>query len=83
MSECRFPIRVQIFCLVDEATGVMVKGGDGNWRYWIEFDGRCIPGDGEFSSTREGTARLQARAEEQLWKIIYPPSRSGLSEDIQ
>lgn len=84
MGERRFRLNVQSGCIVHcEAMGVMVKGEDARWRYWIELDGRCIPGDGAFPSTRDGHAQLKARAREQLWNIVFPPPRAGVPEDMQ
>lgn len=84
MSERRFRLKVQSGCVVHcAAMGVMVQGEDARWRYWIELNGRCIPGAGEFPPTREGHARLKACAGEQLWSMVLPPPRAGVAEDVQ
>jgi len=84
MGERRFRLIVQSGCITcREAGGVMVKGEDARWRYWIELDGRCIPGGGEFPPTRDGHVRLKSRATEQLWAIVFPPPRTGVREDVQ
>ena len=82
MTERRFKLSIGT-CLVVEATGVMVKGDDGWWRYWIEFDRRVIPGPDEFPPTRAGHARLKARAADQFEAMVYGRRRSGSPEDIQ
>ncbi|HEX5960081.1 MAG TPA: hypothetical protein VFY97_02405 [Rhodanobacteraceae bacterium] len=83
MGERRFKIELGAMCIREEAVGVMVKGDDGLWRYWLEFDGRCIPGVGEFPPTRAGHARLKARAADQFESLVYGHRRSGTPEDVQ
>jgi hypothetical protein len=84
MGERRFRLSVQTGCITQcEAMGVMVKGEDARWRYWIELDGRCIPGEDAFPPTREGHARLKRRASGQLWARVFPPPRAGVPEDVQ
>ncbi len=82
MSERRFKLTLGA-CVVYEATGVMVKGEDGQWRYWIEFDRRLFPGQGEFPPTRAGHARLKACAADQFEALVYGRRRSDTPEDIR
>ena len=84
MGERRFGLSVQTGCITHcEAMGVMVKGGDAHWRCWIQLDGRGVPGEGDFPSTRDGRARLQRRVSGQLWASVFPPPRMGLAEGLQ
>lgn len=83
MDERRFRIGLQSGCIVHDAMGVMVKGNDARWRYWIEFDGRVVPGHGEFPPTRAGHARLKATAAEHFERLLWPTQRHGTPEDIQ
>ena len=83
MAERRFKLELQSGCLVCEATGVRVQGEDSLWRYWIEFDERCIAGFGEFPPTRAGHARLKACAVDQFESLVHGRHRSGMPGDIQ
>lgn len=70
MSELRFRLVRCEGCLVDEVGAVMVKGEDRRWRYWIEFQGQVIPGEGDFAATRNGHVRLKARALDQFERLL-------------
>jgi hypothetical protein len=83
MSERRFKLERRSGSRTCRAVGVMTKGEDELWRYWIEFDGHCIPGLGEFPPTRAGHARLKACAWDQLEQLVRPPHRRGSHEDVQ
>lgn len=83
MTERRFRLELRDGCLWYEAMGVRVKGEDNQWRYWLEFDGCCIPGHGVFPPTRAGYARLKVCAREQLARIVWPPRRLDVPEDMQ
>lgn len=82
MTERRFKLDLPSGCLSWDATGVGVKGEDRWWRYWIEFDGCCIPGTREFPPARTGYARLKACAEAQLKRVIWSSRHRDAPEDV-
>lgn len=83
MGELRFKVELCSGCTVYDAVGVMVKGDDARWRYWLEFNGRVVPGIGDYPPTRGGHARLKACARDQLGDLLWPPRRAGAPEDVQ